>query len=112
MPPSERLRRPLMRLDAGDDGRRAGGALIPRQHVSAIGSQAIDSGLVIDDAAACSTRQVTVPGSGLWADTMERRPVRRRMRRTTRDGRATAVPDFNRHRDAVRTLPPKTETAP
>jgi len=33
LPPSERLRRPLMRLDGGDDGRRAGGALIPVENV-------------------------------------------------------------------------------
>jgi ketosteroid isomerase-like protein len=49
---------------------------------------------------------------GLWADTMERRPVRWWTVLTVRDGQVAAVEDFKRHRDAVRTLPPKIETAP
>lgn len=49
---------------------------------------------------------------GLWADTMEGRPTRWWTVLTVRDGQVTAVEDYNRHRDAVRTLPPKTETAP
>src|SRR3954453_19779742 len=49
---------------------------------------------------------------GLWADTMERRPVRWWTVLTVRDGHVTAVEDSARHRDAVRTLPPKIEAAP
>ena len=53
-----------------------------------------------------------MPGSGLWADTMERRPVRWWTVLTVRDGQVTAVADYARHRDAVRTLAPKVEAAP
>jgi ketosteroid isomerase-like protein len=49
---------------------------------------------------------------GLWADTMEGRPTRWWTVLTVRDGRVTAIADYARHRDAVRTLPAKVETAP
>ena len=49
---------------------------------------------------------------GLWADTMEGRPARWWTALTVRDGQVTAITDYARHRDAVRTLPPKVETAP
>ena len=49
---------------------------------------------------------------GLWADTMERRPVRWWTVLTVRDGHVTAVADYARQRDAVRTLAPEIETAP
>jgi ketosteroid isomerase-like protein len=49
---------------------------------------------------------------GLWADTMEGRPTRWWTVLTVRDGQVTAVHDYRRHRDALRTLPPKIETAP
>jgi ketosteroid isomerase-like protein len=49
---------------------------------------------------------------GLWADTMEGRPTRWWTMLTVRDGQVTAVADYRRHRDAVRTLAPKVETAP
>jgi hypothetical protein len=43
---------------------------------------------------------------GLWADR------RRWTVLTVRDGQVTAVEDYGRHRDAIRTLPPQIETAP
>src|SRR3954451_16378690 len=49
---------------------------------------------------------------GLWADTMEDRPARWWSVLTVRDDQGTAIADYRRHRDAVRTLPPKGETAP
>ena len=49
---------------------------------------------------------------GLWADTMEGRPTRWWTVLTVRDDQVTAVEDYTRRRDAVRTLPPKVETAP
>jgi ketosteroid isomerase-like protein len=49
---------------------------------------------------------------GLWADTMERRPTRWWTVLTVRDGQVTAITDYARHRDALRTLSPKVETAP
>lgn len=49
---------------------------------------------------------------GLWADTMEGRPIRWWTVLTVRDGQVTAVQDYRRHRDAVRTLPAKIQTAP
>ena len=49
---------------------------------------------------------------GLCADTMERRPARWWTVLTVRDGQVTAVEDYGRHRDAVRTLPPEVEAAP
>jgi ketosteroid isomerase-like protein len=49
---------------------------------------------------------------GLWADTMEGRPARWWSVLTVRDGQVTAIVDYARHRDAVRTLPPKVEAAP
>ena len=49
---------------------------------------------------------------GLWADTMEGRPARWWSVLTVRDGQVTAIADYARHRDAVRTLPPKVEAAP
>jgi ketosteroid isomerase-like protein len=49
---------------------------------------------------------------GLWADTMEGRPTRWWAVLTVRDGQVMAVVDYRRHRDAVRTLPPKVEAAP
>ena len=49
---------------------------------------------------------------GLWADTMEGRPARWWTVMTVRDGQVTAIVDYARHRDAVRTLPPKVESAP
>ena len=49
---------------------------------------------------------------GLWADTMEGRPARWWTVMTVRDGQITAIVDYTRHRDAVRTLPPKVESAP
>ena len=49
---------------------------------------------------------------GLWADTMEGRPTRWWTVMTVRDGQVTAIEDYTRHRDALRTLPPKVETAP
>jgi ketosteroid isomerase-like protein len=49
---------------------------------------------------------------GLWADTMEGRPARWWTVLTVRDGHVTAITDYARHRDALRTLPPKVETAP
>jgi ketosteroid isomerase-like protein len=48
---------------------------------------------------------------GLGADTMEGRTTRWWTVLTVRDGRVTAITDYARHRDAVRTLPPKGETA-
>lgn len=47
---------------------------------------------------------------GLWADTMEGRPTRWWTVLTVREGKVTAVEDYNRHRDAVRTREPKTVT--
>jgi ketosteroid isomerase-like protein len=49
---------------------------------------------------------------GLWADTMEGRPTRWWTVLTVHDGQVTAVQDYRRHRDAVRTLPAKIQTAP
>jgi ketosteroid isomerase-like protein len=49
---------------------------------------------------------------GLWADTMEGRPTRWWTVLTVRDGQVIAVVDYRRHRDAVRTLPPKVGPAP
>ena len=49
---------------------------------------------------------------GLWADTMERRPARWWSVLTVRDGQVTAIADYACRRDAVRTLPPKVESAP
>jgi ketosteroid isomerase-like protein len=48
----------------------------------------------------------------LWADTMEGRPTRWWSVLTVRDGQVIDVVDYRRHRDAVRTLPPKVEAAP
>ena len=49
---------------------------------------------------------------GLWADTMEGRPARWFSVLTVRENRVTAIADYSRHRDAVRTLPLKVEAAP
>ena len=49
---------------------------------------------------------------GLWADTMEGRPARWWTVMTVGDGQITAIVDYARHRDAVRTLSPKVESAP
>lgn len=49
---------------------------------------------------------------GLWADTMEGRPVRWWSVVTVRGERVVAITDYSRHRDAVRTLPSKDVTAP
>ncbi|HEX4690115.1 MAG TPA: nuclear transport factor 2 family protein [Solirubrobacteraceae bacterium] len=49
---------------------------------------------------------------GLWADTMERRPMHWWTVLTIRDGQVTTIEDHRRHRDAVRTLPPTIEAAP
>lgn len=49
---------------------------------------------------------------GLWADTMEGRPARWWTVMTVHDGHITAIVDYARHRDAVRALPPKVESAP
>jgi ketosteroid isomerase-like protein len=49
---------------------------------------------------------------GLWADTMEGRPARWWSVLTVRDERVTAIADYSRHREAVRTLSPKVEAAP
>lgn len=49
---------------------------------------------------------------GLWADTMEGRPARWWSVLTVRDDQVTAIADYARQRDAVRTLPPKAEAAP
>jgi ketosteroid isomerase-like protein len=49
---------------------------------------------------------------GLWADTMEGRPARWWTVLTVHSGQVTAIADYRRQRDAVRTLPPKVESAP
>lgn len=49
---------------------------------------------------------------GLWADTMEGRPTRWWSVLTVRGDKITAIADYKHHRAAVRTLPPKVETAP
>jgi ketosteroid isomerase-like protein len=49
---------------------------------------------------------------GLWADTMEGRPARWWSVLTVSDGQVTAIADYARHRDAVRTLPRKDQAAP
>jgi ketosteroid isomerase-like protein len=49
---------------------------------------------------------------GLWADTMEGRPARWWSVLTVHEGQVTAIADYSRHREAMRTLPPKVEAAP
>lgn len=49
---------------------------------------------------------------GLWADTMERRPIRWWTVLTVHDAQVVAIHDCNRQRDALRTLPPKVPTDP
>ncbi len=44
---------------------------------------------------------------GLWADTMEGRPTRWWSVLTVREERVVAIADYSRHREALRTLPPK-----
>jgi ketosteroid isomerase-like protein len=49
---------------------------------------------------------------GLWADTMEGRGARWWSVLTVCDDQVVAVEDYARHREALRTLPPKVATAP
>jgi len=49
---------------------------------------------------------------GLWADTMAGRPVRWWTVLTVADGQVTAIADYERDRDAVRTLPAKLPLVP
>ena len=49
---------------------------------------------------------------GLWADTMEGRPTRWWSVLTLRDGQVAAIADYARHREAMRSLPPKVKTGP
>ena len=49
---------------------------------------------------------------GLWADTMEGDPARWWTVLTVHGTQVTAIADYRRQRDAIRTLPPKVESAP
>ena len=98
-------------------GRGAAGAALRRRRPSCAGAMTPRSLMLIGrKLPTVRPRAFQAAGDrvlvGLWADTMEGRPARWWTVLTVHDGQVTAIADYTRHRDALRTLPARVPAAP